>query len=90
MQVGVPIHCSYEKVSDNIWVCKVHSKPSKHKIKEYSAYPCLEVDPWTVRELDAMHERAGTYEKWSSSYKRRELLDKENAKAMMEKNRFKS
>lgn len=85
-EAETPIYCSYEIIGRS-WVCKIHNRPSKHRIKESSRYPCLTLDPWTVKELDSMHEREGTYDKWRASYKRKEILDKETEKSNDRKRR---
>ena len=74
------ISCSYE-LQGRTWVCKAHNKPSKHKVDKNSGWPCLAVDSWTVKELDALHEEAGLYDQWMTSPRRKELADKEEAQA---------
>lgn len=78
VKVGATINCSYEQI-DRVWVCKNHGKPSKHKVNKTSRYPCLEIDPWDVKELDTLYEQSGNLDRWKKSARRKELLDKEKA-----------
>lgn len=75
---GMLMNCAYEKIG-RTWTCTVHHKPSKHDVNATSRYPCLEVDAWTVKELDLLHERAGTFLEWNVSYRRKELVDREES-----------
>lgn len=75
----VPKACFYVQEGRK-WLCVNHGKPSKHKVDKHSRFPCLEVDPWTVKELDALHDEAGLYDQWKKSARRRELVEKKDKK----------
>lgn len=86
IKVGAIVNCSYELIGRK-WVCKNHGKPSKHRVNKTSRFPCLEVDPWDVKELDILNERLGRSKEWMKSSRRKELVEKEKEARRGKKNK---
>jgi hypothetical protein len=76
VKLGATINCSYSLVG-RTWTCDNHGAPSKHRVNKTSRFPCLEIDPWDVKELDLINDRMGRSFEWKHSARRKELIDKE-------------
>lgn len=76
VKLGATVNCSY-KLSGRTWTCVNHGAPSKHKVNKTSRFPCLEIDPWDVKDLDLINERLGRTYEWMHSVRRKELVDKQ-------------